>query len=639
MKYIKIILYSLYCATLGITVDLDVALIRGLQRAPEMRKIFKFIFNRVLVGSALIVAGLIMMIKLKTFGYLYILNLLDYVLFKTKSYSLAVSGKLVLGLVCLAGVYTIGFQPIALPIAFILARRKKVVDDRDNISKRLSRSFKINKYKKRGYILVGLAEGKKPVYMEDKRRTEHVEVIGSTGAGKTESVIYTGIKQDIENGKGLLLIDGKGDMLNAITIFEMCKDMGREGDFRLFSVNDVERSGSYNPFVMGSATALKDLIVGAIDWSEIYYKRECEDAVQTMMMVLKEVKGKFCLYDIYRCFDQAILEQHAKLVKDKHNKVFLEDMLGSYGKIYKDIKSIRSEVGLLLKAEFSKLFDSVKPNIDLFDMYENNRIVYFALDVQAYGETSKRLGKVVIQNLKLVSSRIINTYEGRQRKILPVYIDEFQAFATDNFIDILNRTRSAGFAVMIAHQSLGDLNVIAKRFQEQVVENTYYTLVLPVKSPVTAEYMAKVIGTKASRQTTTQIDQGILMESNTGVGSEREVEEFRIHPNVFKSIKRSEGIFIDKEKGALVVKLAHTPASKSSADALPFVRDENRHLMDRSMEANITEDIDEEKDGMITPGQKELLKDLIKEGKHPNEDLDSLTKKEADHKIKLALGK
>ena len=88
-----------------------------------------------------------------------------------------------------------------------------------------------------------------------------------------------------------------------------------------------------------------------------------------------------------------------------------------------------------------------------------------------------------------------------------------------------------------------------------------------------------------------------------------------------------------------MVKLAHTPASKSSADALPFVRDENRHLMDRSMEANITEDIDEEKDGMITPGQKELLKDLIKEGKHPNEDLDSLTKKEADHKIKLALGK
>jgi len=639
MKYIKILLYSLYCATFGITVDLDVALIRGLQRSPEMRKVFTFIFNRVLVGSALIVAGLIMMVKLKTFGYLYILNFLDYVLFKIKGYSLSINGKLILGLVCLVGVYIIGFQPIALPIAFRLAKRKKVADERDTISKRLPRSFKINKYKKPGYILVGLAEGKQPVYMEDKRRTEHVEVIGSTGGGKTESVIYTGIKQDIENGKGLLLIDGKGDMLNAITIFEMCKDMGREKDFRLFSVNDVERSGSYNPFVMGSATALKDLIVGAIDWSEIYYKRECEDAVQTMMMVLKEVKGKFCLYDIYRCFDQAILEQHAKLVKDKHNKVFLEDMLGSYGKIYKDIKSIRSEVGLLLKAEFSKLFDSVKPNIDLFDMYENNRIVYFALDVQAYGETSKRLGKVVIQNLKLVSSRIINTYEGRQRKILPVYIDEFQAFATDNFIDILNRTRSAGFAVMIAHQSLGDLNVIAKRFQEQVVENTYYTLVLPVKSPVTAEYMAKVIGTKASRQTTTQIDQGILMETNTGVGSEREVEEFRIHPNVFKSIKRSEGIFIDKEKGALVVKLAHTPASKSSADVLPFVRDEDRHLMDRSIEANITEDIDEEKDGMITPGQKELLKDLIKESKHPDEDLDSLTKKEADHKIKQALAK
>ena len=142
MKYIKIIFYSLYCATFGITVDLDVALIRGSQRFPEMRKVFKFIFNRVVVGMALVVASLVMMVKLKIFGYLYVLTFWDLVMSEVKSYSLTVSGRIVLSIIFLTGVYVIGFQPVALPIAFILARRKKVVDYRDNITAVPTLNFK-----------------------------------------------------------------------------------------------------------------------------------------------------------------------------------------------------------------------------------------------------------------------------------------------------------------------------------------------------------------------------------------------------------------------------------------------------------------------------------------------------------------
>lgn len=639
----KKFLYSLYRFSIGITVRMDMKIINGLRKYPTMRKVFKFIFVRTFIPVAIVVIALVWYEKVGWWGAEYISNGYYTILAIMEIGRESSLGRGILWLLSIIGVYVVGFQVVAFPIAIVATYKNKNAVERDNELDRLPKFFNVEKYIKKGYILVGLTKDKRPVYMDDKRRTSHVEGIGSTGAGKTENIIYTGIKQDIESGKGVLLIDGKGDMLNAITIYEMCKNVGREKDFRLFSINDVERSGSYNPFIIGTPTGLKDLIVGSIDWSEIYYKRECEDAVQTMMMVLKEIKGSFCLYDIYRCFDEAVLEDYLSKVQDSQNRIFLKDMLASYSKIYKDIKSIRSEVGLLLKTEFSKLFDSINPNIDLLDAYQNNRIVYFALDVQAYGETSRRLGKIVIQNLKMVSSYIINKYNENQRKIFPVYIDEFQAFATENFIDILNRSRSAGFAVTIVHQSLGDLNIIAPGFQDQVVENTYYTIVLPVKSPATAEYMARVIGTKLSKKVTSQVDESMFIEKNTGLGSVREVEEFHKHPNIFKNLKLGEAVVISKNEGAFIVKLAHTPASKKGIEIVPTIVDKDRNLLDRAGQVEIIEtDKKSKKTGelkSITKPQKEFLEDLIKKGKLENQPLDSLTKDEAIILIDKALGK
>jgi hypothetical protein len=51
-----------------------------------------------------------------------------------------------------------------------------------------------------------------PVYLSDEKRTTHVQVLGATGRGKTESVILPWMVQDFGVKKNnVILIDGKGD--------------------------------------------------------------------------------------------------------------------------------------------------------------------------------------------------------------------------------------------------------------------------------------------------------------------------------------------------------------------------------------------------------------------------------------------
>lgn len=72
--------------------------------------------------------------------------------------------------------------------------------------------------------------------------------------------------------------------------------------------------------------------------------------------------------------------------------------------------------------------------------------------------------------------------------------------------------------------------------------------------PESANYFAGVIGTVQSVKVTERQKEGVFGHQKTGDGSVREVEEFKIHPNVFK---KELGV------GEAVVVLPHTSGSLS----------------------------------------------------------------------------
>ncbi|MBS1983520.1 MAG: hypothetical protein JST16_05050, partial [Bdellovibrionales bacterium] len=60
-------------------------------------------------------------------------------------------------------------------------------------------------------VFAGNMDDGTPIYVSDKSRCGHVQIIGTTGRGKTESVILPWLVRDLERGSSALLIDGKGD--------------------------------------------------------------------------------------------------------------------------------------------------------------------------------------------------------------------------------------------------------------------------------------------------------------------------------------------------------------------------------------------------------------------------------------------
>jgi hypothetical protein len=95
-----------------------------------------------------------------------------------------------------------------------------------------------------GSAFCGTTIDNQDVYIKPKQRAMHTQVIGTTNAGKTESVILPWAIQDIEAGRGLILIDGKADRSLLDKLWSYTVKAGRQKDFRLFSLGNIE-SGKF----------------------------------------------------------------------------------------------------------------------------------------------------------------------------------------------------------------------------------------------------------------------------------------------------------------------------------------------------------------------------------------------------------
>jgi len=72
------------------------------------------------------------------------------------------------------------------------------------ISEKQVRAGRSKSSKERFYLGTSLWTGR-PFYLTDEMRKMHMLVTGSTGVGKTESVLLPALRHDIEAGKGMVL--------------------------------------------------------------------------------------------------------------------------------------------------------------------------------------------------------------------------------------------------------------------------------------------------------------------------------------------------------------------------------------------------------------------------------------------------
>jgi len=123
----------------------------------------------------------------------------------------------------------------------------------------------------------------------------------------------------------------------------------------------------------------------------------------------------------------------------------------------------------------------------------------------------------------------------QQHRFFSIFLDDFSEYLYPGFVSILNKSRSANVGIVFAHQALGDIKTMGDAIANSILTNANLKIFMRGNDPESAEYFAKVIGTVTGKKFTERTKKGFWSQEATGDGSSREVEEFIVHPNRFKS--------------------------------------------------------------------------------------------------------
>ena len=382
---------------------------------------------------------------------------------------------------------------------------------------------------------------KKPVFISNAQRTTHTQVIGTTGSGKTESVILPSIIQDIKNKNGVLIIDGKSDNDFLEKLYSYVIKFDRKKDFKLFSLPNVKGSYSFNPLKGNSSIEIAEKVFSAFQFENEYY-RNIQYKIFLNLISLVQARAQPTFKLIHSLLtDKEELSLWLNGCKDKKTHNILKAFIGLSDREREErISGLEAGLAHFTQSECHSLFDETESTISINQALENGEILYFQLPTMLYPFLGSATGKLVLQSLQsAVSKRHLSS---QRERLFSVYLDDFQDYIYQGFGSLLNKSRSANVAMVFSHQSLGDLEKVSSSFSDVVLTNTNLKIIMRTTDPKTCDYFAKYFGTKASIKETEQTDKDFFGISKTGRGSLRKVEEYIFHPNLFKKIPVGSGL-------------------------------------------------------------------------------------------------
>ena len=307
-------------------------------------------------------------------------------------------------------------------------------------------------------------EGVTPIGLTAAERERHVFIIGGTGNGKTTMLQYA-IVQDIQNGKGVAVVDPHGDM--AETLLRYIPEE-RINDVIYFNPDDLAHPIGLNlleltPGLEGDDLLReKDLVTESV--VSIFRKIFSDDdtgghrieyvlrnAIQTALHV--EDATLFTVYDLLN--DPEYRKKVLRTIDDKNLINFWRQELGKAG----DMQKVKMAAGItakigrfLFSASAKRILDQPRSTIN-FDEILDGKILVCNLSKGLIGEdTSELFGIAVLAKLQLASLRRARLKQS-ERKPFYLYVDEFQNFATPSFVQMLSEARKYKLYLTMAEQT------------------------------------------------------------------------------------------------------------------------------------------------------------------------------------------
>lgn len=424
-------------------------------------------------------------------------------------------------------------------------------------------------------VFAGLSATGNNIYVKQQFRRMHTQVVGTTNAGKTESVILPWAIDDIKKGRGLLIIDGKSDMSLLNKLYAYVKRHHREGDLRILSLCNVGISHTFNPLCGGSALEITERVFNAFTFENEYFKSIQYDVFLHSLLMLEAAQIKPTPLRMIECMkNEKALADLAMMTKSPRLQIWAGDFL----KLSREEREQRTS-GLVAQlqsfavGETAQIFNSEISDINLEQALEHNEIIYCQLPALKIPILGKATGKMILQCLQsAVSSRHLGMCENQS--FFSVYLDDFTEYLTPSFVTLLNKSRSANVGIVFAHQALGDLDGLGDGVKNTILTNSNLKVFMRTNEPESAEYFSAVIGTSQSAKVTERQTKGLFGSEKTGDGSVREVEEYKYHPNIFKQeLGVGEAVMVlPHAQGSLAVRLKFKKSFDLDKPQIPLIQ-------------------------------------------------------------------
>jgi hypothetical protein len=295
------------------------------------------------------------------------------------------------------------------------------------------------------------------VKLSAEQRTRHMHIIGASGTGKS-TLLFNLIKQDIENGEGVAVLDPHGDLIDKILGII---PSNRIDDVVLVDPSDSEYSIGFNILSAHSElekTLLSSDLVAVFQRLSSTWGDQMNSVLQNAILAFLESDRRGTIADLRRfLIEPAFRNEFLKSVKDSEVVYYWQKSFPHLSG-NKSIGSILTRLDTFLAQKPIRHMVSQPENrLDFAHIMDTGKIFLAKLPEGLLGrENSYLLGTLMVSKFQQIAmSR--QAQQIAARRDYWIYADEFANFITPSMAEILSGARKYRIGLTLAHHELHQL--------------------------------------------------------------------------------------------------------------------------------------------------------------------------------------
>jgi hypothetical protein len=295
------------------------------------------------------------------------------------------------------------------------------------------------------------------VRVSPEQRVRHCHVIGASGTGKS-TLLFNLIRQDIENGEGIAVLDPHGDLVDKILGIIPPK---RIEEVVLLDPSDEEYAVGFNILSAHSdheKTLLASDLVSVFQRLSTSWGDQMHSVLQNSILAFLDSSKGGTLADLRRfLIEPEFRSQFLRTVSDPNVLYYWQKGFPQLGG-NKSIGPVLTRLEMLLaQRPIAQMVSQQENRLDFGHIMDSGKIFLAKLPEGLLGrENSFLLGTLLISKFQqLAMAR--QAKQIAQRRDFWIYCDEFANFISPSMAEILSGARKYRIGLTLAHHDLQQL--------------------------------------------------------------------------------------------------------------------------------------------------------------------------------------